>query len=440
MTAIEDALIRKVSRRIIPFMIVLYLVSFLDRVNVGFAALTMNRDLGFTPSVFGWGAGIFFFGYFLFEVPSNIILEKIGARIWICRIMLTWGIVSAAMALVQGAASFYVLRFLLGVAEAGFLPGMILYLTHWFPAPQRARYIALFMAAVPLASVVGAPVSGWILGIDGMLGLHGWQWLFILEGIPACILGVLVLALLPDGPAKAKFLTPEERDLIADLLARDRAEKPYDRHHTRLLPALLDRRVLLLSLVYFGIVIGLYGIGLWLPQIVKAMGFSNEQVGLIVALPYLASAAAMILWGRRSDRRNERIWHVALPCLVSAAGFLASVVLASSTLQLLALGVAAIGIYAALGPFWATPSLFLGSTAAAGGIALINSLGNLGGFFGPTIVGMTRDATGSFTAGIAVLAGWLLVAAVAAVVLGWLMRPAGGPSPALGREREGPIA
>jgi ACS family tartrate transporter-like MFS transporter len=248
MTAIENQLYRKVSRRIIPLMIVLYLVSFLDRVNVGFAALTMNRDLGFTPSIYGWGAGIFFFGYFLFEVPSNIILEKVGARLWICRIMLTWGIVSSAMAMVQGVASFYALRFLLGVAEAGFLPGMILYLTYWFPSPQRAKYIALFMAAVPLASVVGAPVSGWILGIDGVLGLKGWQWLFVIEGIPACILGVLVLALLPDGPARAKFLTPEEREIIADLLARDRAANPYDRHHT-LLPALVDRRVLLLSLI-----------------------------------------------------------------------------------------------------------------------------------------------------------------------------------------------
>jgi ACS family tartrate transporter-like MFS transporter len=429
-TAIEVELNHKVSRRIIPLMIALYLVSFLDRVNVGFAALTMNRDLGFSASVFGWGAGIFFFGYFLFEVPSNIILEKVGARIWICRIMLTWGIVSSAMALVQGIASFYALRFLLGVAEAGFLPGMILYLTYWFPSAQRARYIALFMAAVPLASVVGAPVSGWILAIDGGLGLQGWQWLFILEGLPACVLGLVVLAFLPDGPATAKFLTPEERVIIADLLARDRAVNPYDRHHSRLLPALLDARVLLLSLVYFGIVIGLYGIGIWLPQIVKAMGFSNEAVGLIVALPYLASAAAMILWGRHSDRRHERIWHVALPCLVSAAGFIASVVLESSTLQLLALGVAAIGIYAALGPFWATPSLFLGSTAAAGGIALINSLGNLGGFFGPTIVGMTRDYTGSFAAGIAVLAGWLVVAAATALVLGRVMRPAAAVAPA----------
>jgi ACS family tartrate transporter-like MFS transporter len=428
-TAAEEKLYRKVSRRIIPLMIVLYLISFLDRVNIGFAALTMNQDLGFTASIYGWGAGIFFFGYFLFEVPSNIILEKIGARIWICRIMLTWGIVSAAMALVQGVASFYALRFLLGVAEAGFLPGMILYLTYWFPASRRARFIALFMAAVPLASVIGAPVSGWILGIHGFLGLTGWQWLFIIEGVPACILGLLVLALLPDGPRDAKFLTAEERETIAGLLARDRAANPYVRHHA-LLPALLDRRVLLLSLVYFGIVIGLYGIGLWLPQIVKAMGFSNEAVGLIVALPYLASAAAMIAWGRRSDRRNERTWHVALPCLVSAAGFLASIWLSSSVLQLGALGVAAIGIYAALGPFWATPPLFLGSTAAAGGIALINSLGNLGGFFGPTIVGFTRDATGSFAAGIAVLAGALIVAALTELALARLMRPAAAVVPA----------
>lgn len=423
MTAEDDRLYRKVSRRIIPFMMILYLFAFLDRVNIGFAALTMNKDLGFTPYIYGWGAGIFFLGYVLFEVPSNVVLEKVGARLWICRIMVTWGLVSSAMAFVDGVWSFYALRFLLGVAEAGFLPGMIFYLTYWFPAARRAKFVALFMAAVPLASAVGAPVSSLILGIDGVLGFKGWQWLFILEGVPSCILGLVVLAVLPDRPARAAWLTDDEKTAIEERLRRDRALNPNPVHHA-LWPALLDRRVLLLSLVYLGIVIGLYGIGLWLPQIVKAMGFTNLQVGLIIAVPYLASAGAMLLWGRSSDRRKERVWHVALPALLSAAGFIGSIYLDSIILQLCALGVASIGIYSALGPFWTMPSMFLGSVGAAGGIALINSIGNLGGFLGPYLVGWIKEATGSFTTGMAVLAAGLIGAAVIALALGRILQPA----------------
>ncbi len=330
----REALYRKVSLRLIPFMILLYLVSFLDRVNVGFAALTMNADLGITPYVFGWGAGIFFFGYFLFEVPSNVILEKVGARLWICRIMLTWGLISAAMAFVQGIWGYTILRFLLGAAEAGFLPGMILYLTYWFPAARRARFVALFMAAVPLASAIGAPVSGLILDATHLwFGLKGWQWLFIIEGLPACLLGLLVLAWLPDGPAKAPWLDDRERAAIAADLARDRAAAPHPPLHD-LWPALADPRVILLGLVYFGIVIGLYGIGLWLPQIVKGMGFSTLQTGWIIALPYLVSAGAMLAWGRHSDRTGERVLHVALPALVSAIGFAASIATSSNVLSL----------------------------------------------------------------------------------------------------------
>lgn len=413
----DDRLYRKVSRRIIPLMMVLYLFAFLDRVNIGFAALTMNQDLGFTPYIYGWGAGIFFLGYILFEVPSNVVLAKVGARLWICRIMVTWGVISSAMAFVGGTWSFYALRFLLGVAEAGFLPGMIFYLTHWFPAARRAKFVALFMAAVPLASALGAPISGFILGIDGVLGLKGWQWLFILEGLPSCLLGVLVLVLLPDGPAKTSWLTDAEKTAIADGLARDRARNPH-RVHESLWPALRDYRVILLGFVYFGIVVGLYGIGLWLPQIIKAMGFTNVQVGLIVAVPYFFSAAAMMLWGRNSDRTGERVWHVALPALVSAAGFVASIYLQSTVLQLCALGIACIGIYSALGPFWTLPSMFLGSVGAAAGIALINSIGNAGGFLGPYLVGWIKGATGSFHLGMAALAVGLIAAAVLALLLG----------------------
>jgi ACS family tartrate transporter-like MFS transporter len=412
-----DRVFARAGRRLIPFMILLYLVSFLDRVNVGFAALTMNKDLGFTPFIFGWGAGIFFFGYFLFEVPSNLLLEKIGARIWICRIMFTWGLVSAAMALVQGTVSFFALRFLLGVAEAGFFPGMILYLTYWFPAAMRAKFIASFMVAIPLASVVGAPISSLLLGLDGFMGLKGWQWLFILEGLPSCILAFVVLAWLPDGPATAAWLTANEKAIIAERLRRDAAHEPR-RMHRDLWSALTDRRVALLSLIYLGIVIGLYGIGLWLPQIVKGMGFTNTQVGFIVAGPYAVSCIAMLAWSRHSDATRERVWHVGVPALLSAAGFIGSALFQSNLLALLSLSVAAVGIYSALAPFWAMPSLFLSGTAAAGGIALINSIGNFGGFLGPYLVGWIRTATGSFAAGMVALGPALIGAAIAALLLG----------------------
>jgi len=415
----NKALYRKISLRLIPFMMLLYLVAFLDRVNIGFAALTMNKDVGLSPYIYGWGAGIFFFGYFIFEVPSNVILEKVGARLWIARIMITWGLISTAMAFIQGPTSFYILRFLLGVAEAGFLPGMILYLTFWFPAAHRAKIVGLFMAAVPLASAVGAPISGLLVGIDDVLGFKGWQWLFILEGLPSCVLGLAVLGFLPDGPARATWLTPQERLTIQGELEKDRA-LDSDRTHHALWPALADRRVILLGLIYFGIVIGLYGIGLWLPQIIKAMGFSNAQVGFITAVPYAVSAGAMMLWGRHSDARGERIWHVALAAAASAVGFVGSVYLESPVAALCCLGLASVGIYATLGPFWAMPSMFLRGTAAAGGIALINSVGNLGGFAGPYLVGWIKDSTGSYSAGMAVLACGLASAAVLVLVLGSL--------------------
>lgn len=291
----DEALYKKIATRLIPFMMLLYLIAFLDRVNISFAALTMNADLGFSPTVYGWGAGIFFIGYFLFEVPSNLILERVGARLWIFRIMVTWGLISAAMAFVQGPVSFFTLRFLLGVAEAGFLPGMILYLTTWFPQARLARFVGLFMMAVPLASAIGAPISSLILLSDGVLGLRGWQWLFIIEGLPACVLGFAVLALLPDGPASAPWLNDQERAIISARLAEDRAR--HGRVHTAFGPAMVDGRVWLLCLTYFGIVVGLYGVGLWLPQLIRGLGFSIAQVGVLTALPYLASAAAMLAWG-----------------------------------------------------------------------------------------------------------------------------------------------
>ncbi|MFL9826822.1 MFS transporter [Rhodoplanes sp. SY1] len=428
-TAHDDPLYKKIALRLIPFMMVLYLVAFLDRVNVSFAALTMNAELGLSAAVYGWGAGIFFLGYFLFEVPSNLILERVGARRWIARIMITWGLVSAGMAFVQGPTSFYVLRFLLGVAEAGFLPGMILYLTYWFPQERLARFVGLFMMAVPLASAIGAPLSSLLLQTHGFLGLSGWQWLFILEGLPACGLGLAVLAYLPDGPATAHWLSDDDRATVAARFEADRAGAKT-RLHAALGPALADSRVWLLGLTYFGIVVGLYGVGMWLPQLVKALGYGIEQVGLMVAIPYAVSALAMLFWGRRSDRKAERVMHVALPTMLSAAGLLAAVLLPPNIWSIAALGVATVGIYATLGPFWGVPPLFLERTAAAGGIALINSVGNLGGFLGPIVVGFSLQHTGSAHVGLVAVTACLAASVAAVLITGRRLAAAARPAAA----------
>jgi len=419
---VEQRAFAKAVRRLIPLMMVLYLVSFLDRVNVGFAALTMNTDLGFSPEIYGWGAGIFFLGYFLFEVPSNLVLEKVGARLWICRIMVTWGLISAATALASGPTSFFILRFLLGAAEAGFLPGMILYLGYWFPLAVRARYIALFMAAVPLASAVGSPLSALVLQTHGFLGLAGWQWLFILEGLPACLLGIAVLVLLPDGPQTATWLDADEKRAITRRLEADISTDSAGTHHA-LWPAMRDGRVLLLGVVYFGLVVGLYGIGLWLPQMIQSMGYSTVQIGLILIFPYTLSAVAMLVWGRLSDHAGERIFHVAGAALLGALGLLASVHTSSHLIALAAVTCASMGIYAALGPFWSVPPLFLRGTAAAAGIALINSIGNLGGFLGPYIVGWMKETTGRFTAGFETLAIFVLLAGLLILLIRRMLIP-----------------
>jgi len=413
MDKVESKVFAKATWRLIPFMVLLYVVAYLDRVNVGSAALTMNKDLGLSPEIFGMGAGIFFWGYFLFEVPSNIILEKVGARLWICRIMLTWGVVSMANAFATGPVSFYAVRFLLGLAEAGFFPGMVLYLTYWFPSVHRARLIALFLAAVPLANVVGAPLSGFILQMDGYRHLHGWQWLFLLEGAPSILLGLAILWIMPNGPQDAKWLDDGERGEIASALAAE----PHPAH-TKLLPMFLDPRVWLLAIPDFGIVLGLYGVNLWLPQIVREMGYSILQTSFIGALPYLAAVFAMVLWGLSSDKRHERIWHVATASLLGAAGLVAAALLHGHVAVLLSLTVAVCGTYAALAVFWTLPPSFLGGTAAAGGIALINSISNLGGFFGPAIMGWLKQHTGSFAAGMGALALGMIVAAVMVVMVG----------------------
>jgi MFS family permease len=420
---------RKVVRRLIPFLMLCYFVAYLDRVNVGFAALTMNAALGLTAEMYGFGAGIFFAGYFLFEVPSNLLLERFGARVWIARIMVTWGLLATGMAFVSGAASFYAMRFLLGVAEAGFFPGVILYLTYWFGAEERARWIGMFMTAIPLSSVIGGPVSGWILDqMNGAYGLAGWQWLFLIEGLPSIAIGFACLVYLDDGPAQASWLDADECAALLGRLAAERQQREAV-HTFTLREALTNWRVLALSLVYFGIVSGNYGLGVWLPSIVADVARSagldaatgiriNTLTGVLVAVPYAFAVVAMILWTRRSDRTGERVWHVAGPSLLGGVSLAASAQLTDPWLASLALTLAAVCTYAALPTFWTLPTAFLTGSAAAAGIALVNSIGNLGGFVGPYLLGWLQATTGSPSAGLLVLAACYGMAGVVAAWVG----------------------
>lgn len=414
-SGLESRVLRKITWRIVPFIMVLYLIAFIDRVNIGFASLTMNQDLGFSATVFGVGAGIFFLGYFLFEVPSNLILNKVGARIWIARVMITWGIVSGCMALVQGTTSFYTLRFLLGVAEAGFFPGIILYLSYWFPARRRAAVTAMFMAAAPLATAIGSPISGALLEMHGLWGLAGWQWMFIIEAIPAVILGIVVLFYLTDRPEKANWLTEDERNWLVKTMEQEQAGKPKASHS--IWAGLADIRVLALSLVYFGTSAGLYTLGIWSPQIIKGFGLSSFHVGLINAIPAVFAVVAMILWARHSDRTAERTWHVVGACLLAAVGLAFATSASSVIAVLIALTLVNIGISASKPPLWSMPTLFLSGPAAAAGIATINSLGNLGGFVGPSMIGWIHDKTGSFAGGLYFVAALLVVSAIVTLVL-----------------------
>ena len=407
----------KVRQRLIPFLIICYFVSYLDRVNIGFAALTMNADLGIGPEAFGFTAGIFFLGYCLFEVPSNVMLARFGARLWIARIMITWGLVSMAMAFVTGATSLAIARFLLGVAEAGFFPGIIYYLTRWVPAGDRARTVSAFMVAVPVSALIGAPLSGWILdAFQDAGGLKGWQWLFILEAIPAVLLGIAAYYFLDDEPEDARWLTADERAALAQTISDEDQAKSASGHMT-LRQALTDARVLSLSLVYFGIVCGLYALTFWTPQIVKAFGFTNTQTGLITAVPFLAGALVMSAWGRHSDKTGERVWHVALPSFLGAAGLIAGSLASEPAFALLALTVAALGIFAALPTFWTLPTALLSGTAAAAGIALINSIGNIGGFAGPYVVGWLKGAGLETGTAVAVIASVMILSGLVVV---WL--------------------
>ncbi|BAM91639.1 MFS family tartrate transporter [Bradyrhizobium oligotrophicum S58] len=406
---IEASTIRAISWRLIPFLMLAYFFSYLDRVNLGFAALTMNAELKFSPLVFAWGAGIFFIGYFIFEVPSNLALERFGASRWIARIMVTWGIISALMALVSGPWSFYTLRFLLGVAEAGFFPGIILYLTYWYPAQYRARFIAAFAVAVPVSTVIGAPVSGMLLGLHGALGLQGWQWLFIIEGIPSIILGVVTWFYLTDRPEHATWLSSEQKAWLAARLQAETTAKQTAGHMT-LGQALSSPKVIVLSLIYFGFVGALYGMQFWLPQIVKAFGLTNVQTGFVTAIPYAFGTVAMILWARHSDATRERVVHVGAPMILIAVALAASSRLGDPTMTMVALTFAAIGVFCVFGVFWTLPTAWLSGTAAAGAIALINSIGNLAGFGGPYLVGWIKDTTGSTAHGLLALSVLPLIA------------------------------
>jgi ACS family tartrate transporter-like MFS transporter len=411
---LEQDTIRKITWRLIPFLMLLYFVAFLDRINVGFAALTMNKDVGLTSQMFGLGAGIFFLGYFAFEVPSTVILHKVGARFWIGRVMITWGLVSIAMAFIRGPISFYVLRFLLGLAEAGFFPGIILYLSYWFPANHRSTITAMFMAAAPIAGFIGSPVSGVLMELNGLAGLRGWQWLFLLEGFPALVLGFITFRFLTDRPADASWLAPDERDWLSSAIRQEQTciKDPSSRSLWR---ALADWKVLALSLAYFGTSAGLYTIGFWAPLIVKGLGFSVFRVGLLVAIPNLIAVIGMILWSRNSDRTGERYWHAAIACLIGAIGMAVAARAGSSIfLAIAGLSLTAFGVSAAKPPLWCLPTTFFAGTGAAASIGLINSLGTLGGFAGPYMIGSTN---GSFTRGLYLVGGTLVVSAVTILIM-----------------------
>jgi ACS family tartrate transporter-like MFS transporter len=414
----KDLIVSKVSRRIVPYIFICYIVNYLDRFNVSFAALEMSSDLSFSEMTYGLGASMFFVGYVFFEIPSNLIMEKVGARLWIARIMITWGMVSTCMLFVKTPSGFYLLRFLLGVAEAGFFPGMILYLTYWIPAPERARAFALFLTSTSLAGVFGGPISGALLKLGGVYGLKGWQWLFLLEGIPAVLLGVVTFFYLDDKPDQARWLSPAERQWLTETMQKEHEKKTLS-HSLTLWQALKHPRVWLLCLLYFSVIISFYGIAFWLPQVVKNFSrLSNSTVALLSAVPYIAASILMVITAHHSDRTGERKCHVAASAFAGCIGLVLAVYFLEQDQPLFAfcsICLAASGIWSTLGPFWSLPTAFLSGTAAAGGVALINSVGNVGGFVGPYVIGYVKQATQSFTNGMLVLAATLLIAAILAL-------------------------
>jgi D-galactonate transporter len=404
---IETSVLSRLTWRLVPFLFLLYIVAYLDRINVGFAALQMQEQLKFSDRVYGLGAGVFFAGYFLFQLPSNLVLHRVGARRWIALLMIVWGVIASSMISVRTPEGFYGLRFLLGAAEAGFFPGMILYLKTWFPEAARARAVALFMTAGPLSGVVGGPISGVLLSLPHRAGLAGWQWLFLIEGLPAMILGVVVFFSLADHPRDARWLSEEQRAWLLATLEREGAAQSTEQQSD--LPSVFfSGKIWLLVFVYFGLNTCSYGISLWLPKLLQsASRESNLFIGLVSAVPYLAAAVAMVLVGQHSDRTGERRWHVSISAFVGAAALLAGGYANSLPAIVAALSIALMSVSSMVGPFWVLPTKFLQGTAAAAGIALINSLGNLGGFFGSYVIGAVRTSTGSFRGGLLIAAATL---------------------------------
>jgi len=412
---LEQTTMRKVYLRLLPFAIVTYFFCFIDRVNVGFAALTMNKDLGLTASMFGTAAGAFFWGYCLFEVPSNLIMEKLGARFWIARIMITWGILSGATAFCTGPYSFLVLRFLLGVAEAGFFPGLVLFFTYWFPDRHRARIVGGFFVALPLAVMTGAPISTALLGLDGLQGLTGWQWIFIAEAAPTVLLGIAALFYVTDRPAQARWLSAEERIWLTGIIDDER-RRIEARRKVSLLRSFFDPKVLLLSLTWLGMVTAGYGVVFFVPQIIKQLGLTNMQVGWATMIPYFCGAVSVVTWGWISDRMGERRWNLFWACVVAATGLVVAGLFSGTYGALIGISIAAVGLNGKQGPFWSMPSMFLTGSASAASIAWINSIGNLGGSIGPFIVGWIKDSSGSFAGGLYCLAGFALMSAAVAAL------------------------
>jgi len=413
---LEAATMRRVFMRMLPFLVLAYLICYIDRVNVGFAGLQMNQDLGLSKTIFGLGGGIFFIGYFLLEVPSNLAMERFGASRWIARIMITWGIVSGAMAFTAGTNSFLTLRFLLGAAEAGFFPGVILYLTYWFPSAHRARIVGIFMVAIPVAGFVGSPLSGAILGLDGWLGVRGWQWVFILEAIPALLMGVASLIWLTDKPEHATWLSPEQQAWLVARMAieRNRASRVP---RMSVWKVMRDKHVLIMALVYSGAAGASSGLAIWQPQILKSFGLTNFETGLVNAVPYGIAAVLMVLWGRQSDRTGERVWHNAVPIGAIVVGLLATFFVSELWPMVALLTVVLVGTYACKGPFWALATEFLAAPVAAAGIAQINALGNLSGFGANYLIGAIKDATGSYPLSLMPI---MALAAVGAVAVVWI--------------------
>jgi ACS family tartrate transporter-like MFS transporter len=406
----------KVAWRFLPVLTIAYVLNYVDRTSVGFAALTMNRDIGLTAYQFGWGAGLLFASYSILEIPSNLILYRFGARRWIARIMITWGVVAAANAFVVGPHSFYLVRLVLGAAEAGFFPGITFFLAAWFPVHYRARVLAWFLVAIPVSSVLGGPVSGLLLRMDGLGGLAGWQWMFIVEGLPASLIGFVILKLLADRPEDAAWLTAEERAALTAMLAHE----PRDRARHSVLAAVKDVRVLLLTGIQFGYTLGSYGIGIWLPQILKTHGLSNLAVGFVSAVPYLFASVAMLVWAAYVDRAGRKILNLTLGFLLATVGFALSVGWTDLTPALLGLTIALVGVTSARAIFWTVPTGFLAGRGAAGGLAFISTIGSLGGFAGPFLIGWIRQETGSFVMGLLAMAAVLGVTTVLSAGL-WLV-------------------